>query len=91
MLRSRKLAALTVAGALLAPISACGDDDVDQARKDVQEQADKLKGNLDGLSKQDLKEALNDAEEAAKGGSKDAKREARQLERKIERELDSRK
>ena len=66
------------------------DDQVDQARKDIREKANELKGNLDDLSKQDLRKALDDAEDAAKNGSADTKRKARQLERKIERELDSR-
>jgi tellurite resistance protein len=86
----RKLAALVAAAAVCLPVAACGDDDVDQARKDVQEQADKLKGNLDDLSKDDLKNALNDVEDSASNGSKDTKREARELQRKIERELNSR-
>jgi parvulin-like peptidyl-prolyl isomerase len=87
---ARKLAVLAAAAAVCLPVAACGDDDVDQARKDVQEQADKLKGNLDDLSKDDLENSLNDVEDAAKNGSKDTKREARQLQRKIERELNSR-
>jgi hypothetical protein len=87
---ARKLAALAAAAAVCLPVAACGDDDVDQARKDVQEQADKLKGNLDDLSKGDLKSALDDAENAAKNGSADTKRKARELQRKIERELNSR-
>jgi tellurite resistance protein len=86
----RKLAALVAAAAVCLPVAACGDDDVDQARKDVQEQADKLKGNLDDLSKDDLKNALNDVEDSARNGSKDTKREARELQREIERELNSR-
>jgi tellurite resistance protein len=86
----RKLAALVAAAAVCLPVAACGDDDVDQARKDVQEQADKLKGNLDDLSKDDLKNALNDVEDSASNGSKDTKREARELQREIERELNSR-
>ena len=86
-----KLAALVAAAAICLPVAACGDDDVDQARKDVQEQADKLKGNLDDLSKDDLRNALDDAQNAAKNGSDDTKRKARELQRKIERELDSRK
>jgi len=90
MLPARKFASLLIAGALCLPIAACGEDDVDQARKDVQEQADKLEGKLDDLSKQDLKNALDDTEDAAKNGSKDTKREARELQRKIERELNSR-
>jgi DNA polymerase III delta prime subunit len=88
--RSRRLAALLTAGALCLPVAACGDSDVDKARKDVQEQADKLKGNLDDLSKDDLRNALNDAQDAAKNGSKDTKRKARELQNKIERELNSR-
>ncbi len=88
---SRTFAALVTAAALCMPLAACGEDDVDQARKDVQEQADKLEGNIDDLSKDDLRNALDDAEDAAKNGSKDTKREARELQRKIERELDSRK
>jgi hypothetical protein len=88
---SRRFSALAAAAAVCLPLAACGEDDVDQARKDVQEQADKLEGNLDDLSKNDLRNALDDAEEAAKSGSKDTKREARELQRKIERELDSRK
>jgi hypothetical protein len=91
----RQLASILAVLALTAPLAACGDDDVssqlDQARDDVQRQADKLEGNLDDLSKQDLQEALDDVEGAAKGGGKDAKREARELERKIERELNERK
>jgi hypothetical protein len=91
MLPARRFATILAAGALCFPIAACGEDDVDQARKDVQEQADKLKGNIDDLSKDDLENALNDAQDAAKNGSEDTKREARKLERRIERELDSRK
>jgi hypothetical protein len=87
----RKLAALLIAGALCLGFAACGEDDVDQARKDVQEKADELKGDLDDLSKKDLRNALDDVEDAAKNGSEDTKREARELERKIERELDERK
>ena len=87
----RTLSAFVTAAALWTPLAACGEADVDQARKDVQEQANKLEGNLDDLSKVDLQNALNDAEDAAKSGSKDTKREARELQRKIERELNSRK
>jgi len=90
MLPARKFASLLVAGALCFPIAACGEDDVDQARKDVQEQADKLKGDIDDLSKDDLEDALDETKDAAKNGSEDTKREARKLQRKIERELDSR-
>jgi uncharacterized phage infection (PIP) family protein YhgE len=87
---SRKLAALATAAALCAPLAACGEDDIDQARKDVQDRADELKGNLNDLSKKDLENALNDVEDAAKNGSEDTKQKARELERKIKRELDSR-
>jgi outer membrane murein-binding lipoprotein Lpp len=91
----RNLVSIVAAVALAAPLAACGEDDVnrevDQARDDVQRQADKLEGNLDDLSKQDLREALRDAEQAAKSGSGDAKRKARELERKVERELNERK
>jgi polyhydroxyalkanoate synthesis regulator phasin len=90
---SRKFALVLTLAALAAPLAACGDDaknQVDQARKDIREKANELKGNLNGLSKQDLENALNDAEDAAKSGSADTKRKARQLERKIERELNSR-
>jgi hypothetical protein len=80
---TRKLAALATAGALCLPIAACGDDDVDKIRDDV-------KGNIDDLSKQDLKNALDDAEKAADSGSAKAKKKARELQRKIERELNSR-
>ena len=90
MAPARKVASLLVAGALCFPIAACGEDDVDQARKDVQEQADKLKGDIDDLSKDDLEDALDETKDAAKNGSEDTKREARKLQRKIERELDSR-
>ena len=93
MLETRKFAVLLTLAALAAPIAACGDDaknQVDQARKDIREKADELKGNLDDLSKQDLQNALDDAEKAAKNGSADTKRKARQLERKIQRELNQR-
>ena len=86
----RKLALALTLAALAAPLAACGDDDVDQARKDIRQKANELKGNIDDLSKQDLREALRDAEDAAKNGSADTKRKARQLERKIKRELNSR-
>jgi hypothetical protein len=80
---------------LSLPVAACGEDDVregaDSAREDIREQANKLEGNLDDLSKQDLQEALNDVERESEQGGADAKREARELERKIERELESRK
>lgn len=87
MIRSRPLAALVTAAALCLPMAACGDDDVDQARKDIRDQAEEIGGKLDDLSKQDLREARRDAEQAAENGSADAKREARRLERKIDREL----
>jgi hypothetical protein len=87
---SRKLATFLTAAAVCLPVAACGEDDVDQAREDVQEQADKLEGNLDDLSKDDLRNALEDTQDAAKEGGEDTKREARELERKIERELNSR-
>ena len=89
--RPRKLVALAAATALCLPIAACGDDDtgdqIDQARKDIREQAKEIEGKLDDLSKEDLQKALDDAKDSAKNGSGDAKREARQLERKIKREL----
>jgi Skp family chaperone for outer membrane proteins len=88
---SRKLAALLTAGALCLPVAACGEDDVDQARKDVQDKADELNADLDDLSKQDLQKKLDDVEDAAKNGSEDTKQKARELENKIEREIDSRK
>ena len=73
---------------------ACGDDDagdqVDQARKDIREQAKDVEGKINDLSKQDLREALRDAENTAEDGGADAKREARQLQRKIRRELKER-
>ena len=87
---SRKFALVLTLAALVAPLGACGDDQVDQAREEIRKTADDVKGNIDDLSKQDLREALRDAEDAAKNGSDDTKREARKLERKIERELNSR-
>jgi hypothetical protein len=90
---SRKFALVLTLAALAAPVAACGDDaqnQVDQARKDVRERATELKGNIDDLSKQDLREALRDTEDAARNGSADTKRKARALERKIERELNQR-
>ena len=94
MPRYRKFAVLLTLAALAAPIASCGEDDasdqIDQARKDIREKANELEGNLDDLSKQDLREALRDTEDAAKSGGADAKREARKLERKIERELKER-
>jgi hypothetical protein len=90
MLPARKFATLLTVGALCLPVLACGEDDLDQAREDVQEQADKLEGNIDDLSKDDLRDALEDTQDAAKEGGEDTKREARELERKIERELNSR-
>jgi hypothetical protein len=87
----RKLVTLFALAALSAPLAACGEDDVqgelEEAREDVRREARELEGNLDDLSKKDLREALRDVENAAEGGGKDAKREARELERKIEREL----
>ncbi len=80
--------------ALSLPVAACGEDDVregaSQAREDIREKARDLEGNLDDLSKKDLREALNDVEREGRQGGAGAKREARQLERKIQRELESR-
>jgi hypothetical protein len=90
---TRKFAVLLTLAALAAPIAACGDDaknQVDQARKDIRQKANELKGNLDDLSKQDLQNALNDAEKSAKNGSAETKQKARELERKIQRELNQR-
>ena len=93
MPETRKFAVLLTLAALAAPIAGCGDDatnQIDQARKDIRQKANELKGNLDDLSKQDLQNALDDAEKAAKNGSADTKQKARQLERKIQRELNQR-
>jgi hypothetical protein len=87
----RTLVTLVTAAAICVPVAACGEDDVDQARKDVQEQADELKGDLDDMSKDDLQQKLDDVEDAAKNGSEDTKQKARELENKIERELNERK
>jgi uncharacterized protein YwgA len=87
----RPLAALVAAAALCLPIAACGDSDVEKAKKEAQNAADQVKGNLNDVSKKDLEKALNDAQDAAKKGSAKTKRKARQLQRKIERELNSRK
>ena len=93
MRETRKFAVLLTLAALAAPIAACGEDatnKVDQARKDIRQKADELKGNLDDLSKQDLQNALDDAEKAATNGSAETKQKARKLERKIQRELNQR-
>jgi predicted nucleic acid-binding Zn-ribbon protein len=87
----RRFAALTAVAALALPIAACGQSDVDKARNKVQDAADTVRGDLNGVSKKDLRNALNDAEDAAKSGSAKTKRKARHLQRKIERELNSRK
>ena len=91
----RRFVTLFAIASLALPVVACGEDDVtegaDSAREEIRQQANELEGNLDDLSKQDLREALDDVESSAKGGGKDAKREARELERKIERELNERK
>ena len=84
---SRKLAAVATAGALCLGFAACGEDDLDRAREDVQDKADELRGDLDDLSREDLRDAREDLEDAAEEGSADTKREARELERKIDREL----
>jgi uncharacterized protein YwgA len=86
----RKLVAALVAGALCLGFAACGESDVDKARNEVQDTADELKGNLNDLSKKDLKNALNDVEDAAKNGSEDTKKKARKLQNKIEGELNQR-
>ena len=86
----RRFAALIAVAAVALPIAACGDSDVDKAKNKVQDAADEVKGNLNDVSKKDLKNALNDAQDAAKNGSAATKRKARQLQRKIERELNSR-
>jgi hypothetical protein len=87
----RKLLALLVAGVIGLGVAACGEDDIDKARNDVQEKADELRGDLDNVSKEDLQNKLDDVEDAAKNGSEDTKKKARELQDKIERELDSRK
>jgi hypothetical protein len=86
----RKLVTLVTVAALCVSVAACGEDDVDQAREDVQEQADELKGDLDNLSTADLQQKLDDVEKAAKNGSDETKQKARELENKIERELNER-
>ena len=82
---------MALSGALWIPVAACGESDVDKAKNEVQDAADKVKGNLDDVSTKDLKNALNDAEDAAEKGSDETKKKARELQRKIERELNSRK
>jgi hypothetical protein len=94
VLARRRLSLILSLVALALPLAACGEDDItsgaDDARQEIRDKANELEGNLDDVSKQDLREALDDVEQSAKEGGKDAKREARELERKIERELDSR-
>jgi hypothetical protein len=87
---SRRIAAVLTAAAVCLPVTACGDSDVDKAKNEVQDAADKVKGDLNDVSKKDLKNALGDAQDAAKKGSKDTKRKARELQNRIERELNSR-
>ncbi len=87
---SRKFAVVLAVAALSAPLAACGENEVDKARDDIRQTADQLKGNIDDLSRQDLREALRDAQDAAKDGSAATKRKARRLERKIKRELSER-
>ena len=87
----RKFAAILTAAALCLPLAACGEDDVDQAREEVEAKAEELRGDLDDLSKEDLRNELQDVEDAAEQGSDEAKQEARELRRKIERELNERK
>ena len=87
----RRLSVLAAAAALCLPVAACGQSDVDKAKNEAQDAADKVKGDLNDVSKKDLENALDDAQDAAKNGSADTKQKARELQRKIERELDSRK
>src|SRR5215207_1057954 len=87
--RSRQVPRFLALAALASPMTACGDDardQIDQARKDIREQAKDIESDIDERSKQDLREALRDAEGTAQNGGADAKREARELERRIERE-----
>jgi len=88
---SRKLATLLAAGFFALGPASCGESDVDKARNDIQGKADELKGNLDDLSKKDLRKKLDDVEEDARKGSEETKQKARELQDKIQRELDSRK
>jgi hypothetical protein len=57
---SRKLATLVTAAALLLPVAACGESDVDKAKNEVQDAADSVKGDLNDVSTKDLKNSLND-------------------------------
>lgn len=85
-----KLASVLATGVLALGMAACGESDVDKARNDVQDKADELKGDLDNVSKKDLREKLNDVKRDAKKGGAETKQKARELQRKIERELNSR-
>jgi hypothetical protein len=87
---TRRFGALAATAAFCLPIAACGQSDVDKAKNKVQDAADQVNGDLNDVSKKDLKNALNDAQDAAKNGSAATKRKARQLQTKIERELNSR-
>jgi hypothetical protein len=86
-----KFAAILTAAALCLPLAACGEDEVDQAREDIQAKAEDLRGDLDDLSKEDLRSELREVEDAAEKGSDETKQEARELKRRIERELNERK
>jgi len=87
----RKLTSALAAGVLALGVAACGESDVDKARSDVQDKADELKGDLDGVSKKDLQEKLDDVKADAKKGGAETKQKARELQKKIESELNSRK
>ena len=79
----RKFPVLLALAALALPVAGCGKDE-------VRDQANKVRTDIEHVSKRDLRKALHDAEDTAKNGSGDAKREARKLERKIQRELNRR-
>ena len=91
MVAKRTCATVAALAALCLPVAACGESDVDKAKNQVEDAANAVKGDINDVSKKDLRNALNDAQDAAKNGSEDTKKKARELEKKIERELNSRK
>jgi hypothetical protein len=88
----RRLVATLAAGAIAVTVAACGDDDVDELREQVESSAEELRNEGDALRKdieegansEELRNRVDEFEEKARTEGDALQREAEELQRELE-------
>jgi hypothetical protein len=91
VLRNRLVATLT-AGAIAVTVAACGDDDADELREQVESSAEELRNEGDelrkdieeGVNSEELRNRVDEFEEKARTEGDALQREAEELQRELE-------